>query len=178
MRSPAGNGGWRHLSRDALQGYNRQQHGIFGNRFQEGSNMKAVICEEPGRLVLIERPRPEPKPGEVAVRIRRVGICGTDFHIFGGQHPFLEYPRVMGHELSGTVESVPEGSALSPRAERLYRALPELRALRGLPQGHHQCLPEHPRAGRTLRRRHGRGPVRSGTQRRFRSARRRSTMRP
>ena len=76
--------------------------------------MRAVICEEPGRLALIERPRPEPKPGEVSVRIRRVGVCGTDFHIFGGKHPFLEYPRVMGHELSGTVETAPEGSALSP----------------------------------------------------------------
>ena len=76
--------------------------------------MKAVICEEPGRLALIERPRPEPKPGEVSVRIRRVGVCGTDFHIFGGKHPFLEYPRVMGHELSGTVETAPKGSALTP----------------------------------------------------------------
>ena len=76
--------------------------------------MKAVICEAPGRLALIERPRPEPKPGEVSVRIRRIGICGTDFHIFGGQHPFLEYPRVMGHELSGTVETASRGSALSP----------------------------------------------------------------
>ncbi|MDP4022971.1 zinc-binding alcohol dehydrogenase family protein [Methylobacterium sp. NEAU 140] len=76
--------------------------------------MKAVICEEPGRLAVVERPRPEPAAGEVLVRIRRVGVCGTDFHIFAGKHPFLEYPRVMGHELSGTVEAAPEGSALAP----------------------------------------------------------------
>lgn len=76
--------------------------------------MKAVICETPGRLAMIDRPQPEPAPGEVLVHIRRIGVCGTDFHIFGGKHPFLEYPRVMGHELSGTVERVPEGSALSP----------------------------------------------------------------
>ena len=79
--------------------------------------MKAVICETPGRLAMIDRPRPEPAASDVLVRIRRVGICGTDFHIFGGKHPFLEYPRVMGHELSGTVERVPEGSALSPGQE-------------------------------------------------------------
>ncbi len=76
--------------------------------------MKALICEEPGRLALISRPEPVPGPDEVLVRIRHVGICGTDFHIFGGKHPYLEYPRVMGHELSGTVETAPEGSGLNP----------------------------------------------------------------
>lgn len=76
--------------------------------------MKALICQEPGRLALIERPEPRRGAGEVLVRIRHVGICGTDFHIFGGHHPFLEYPRVMGHELSGTVEEAPEDSALRP----------------------------------------------------------------
>jgi 2-desacetyl-2-hydroxyethyl bacteriochlorophyllide A dehydrogenase len=75
--------------------------------------MKALICEGPGRLSLISRPEPVPGEGEVLVRIRRVGICGTDFHIFQGKHPFLEYPRVMGHELSGTVESAPAGSGLT-----------------------------------------------------------------
>ena len=76
--------------------------------------MKAMICERPGSLAIIDRPRPEPAEGEVLVRVRRVGVCGTDFHIFGGKHPFLEYPRVMGHELSGTLERVPAGGALSP----------------------------------------------------------------
>ena len=76
--------------------------------------MKAVVCEEPGRLVLIDKPTPEPKAGEVLVRIRRVGICGTDFHILSGKHPFLQYPRVMGHELSGTIERAPAGSSLVP----------------------------------------------------------------
>jgi 2-desacetyl-2-hydroxyethyl bacteriochlorophyllide A dehydrogenase len=53
----------------------------------------------------------------VLVRIRRVGVCGTDFHIFGGKHPYLEYPRVMGHELSGTVEQAPADSAFAPGQE-------------------------------------------------------------
>lgn len=81
--------------------------------------MKALICDEPGRLSVISRPEPVPGPGEALIRIRRVGICGTDFHIFQGKHPFLEYPRVMGHELSGTVESAPEGSGLT-RGEAVY----------------------------------------------------------
>ncbi|SMO91608.1 zinc-binding alcohol dehydrogenase family protein [Paracoccus laeviglucosivorans] len=76
--------------------------------------MKALICNEPGSLALIDRPAPLRGDAEVLVRIRHVGICGTDFHIFGGKHPFLEYPRVMGHELSGTVQEAPEGSDLKP----------------------------------------------------------------
>lgn len=75
--------------------------------------MKALVCDEPGRLRLAKRPEPTRADGEVLVRIRHVGICGTDFHIFGGRHPFLDYPRVMGHELSGTVEKTPTGSALT-----------------------------------------------------------------
>jgi 2-desacetyl-2-hydroxyethyl bacteriochlorophyllide A dehydrogenase len=74
--------------------------------------MKALVCIEPGRLALEDRTDPVRAEGEVKVRIRHVGICGTDFHIFGGKHPFLEYPRVMGHELSGTVEEAPSGSSL------------------------------------------------------------------
>jgi len=65
--------------------------------------MKAVLCVEPGRLEIVERPLPEPDGRLVPVEIRAIGICGTDFHIFEGKHPFLEYPRVMGHELSGIV---------------------------------------------------------------------------
>lgn len=81
--------------------------------------MRALICDEPGKLSLIERDVPRPAAGEVLVRIRRVGICGTDFHIFQGKHPFLEYPRVMGHELSGTVED-PNGSARLAAGETVY----------------------------------------------------------
>lgn len=76
--------------------------------------MKALICDEPGLLRVVERPEPVAAEGEAIVRIRRVGICGTDYHIFQGKHPFLEYPRVMGHELSGIVDSAPAGSGLAP----------------------------------------------------------------
>jgi 2-desacetyl-2-hydroxyethyl bacteriochlorophyllide A dehydrogenase len=65
--------------------------------------MRAVSCAAPGQLALIDIARPELQPGWVRVAIRHIGICGTDYHIFEGTHPFLEYPRIMGHELSGTV---------------------------------------------------------------------------
>ncbi len=50
----------------------------------------ALVCTKPGELVIAQRPAPIPLAGEVLVRPRRVGICGTDYHIFEGKHPFLE----------------------------------------------------------------------------------------
>ena len=47
----------------------------------------------------------------MVLRVRRMGVCGTDLHIFQGKHPYLEYPRVMGHELSGEVAAAGHGSA-------------------------------------------------------------------
>lgn len=66
--------------------------------------MRAVVCVEPGRLDLVERQAPTALvQGEVRLSISHVGICGTDYHIFEGKHPFLEYPRIMGHEISARV---------------------------------------------------------------------------
>lgn len=65
--------------------------------------MKAISCAAPGQLALVEIDPPVPQPGWVRVGIRHIGICGTDYHIFEGTHPFLQYPRIMGHELSGEV---------------------------------------------------------------------------
>ena len=75
--------------------------------------MDVVICERPGALVAERRPTPTPAPNEVLVRVRRVGVCGTDMHIFRGVQPFLTYPRVMGHEVSGEVVQSPEHSTLT-----------------------------------------------------------------
>ena len=77
--------------------------------------MRALICSEPGHLALIDRPEPgPPPPGWAKVRISHVGICGTDYHIFDGKHPFLAYPRIMGHEASATVIEAGESVTLSP----------------------------------------------------------------
>ncbi|MGB3335562.1 MAG: zinc-binding alcohol dehydrogenase family protein [Devosia sp.] len=65
--------------------------------------MRAISCTAPGELALVDIERPELKPGWVRVGIRHIGICGTDYHIYEGKHPFLQYPRIMGHELSGVV---------------------------------------------------------------------------
>lgn len=76
--------------------------------------MKAVVCRSPGELVLEDRAEPgAPPPGWALVKVGHVGICGTDYHIFEGKHPFLAYPRVMGHEVSGTVIGAGDGTALA-----------------------------------------------------------------
>jgi 2-desacetyl-2-hydroxyethyl bacteriochlorophyllide A dehydrogenase len=69
--------------------------------------MDVVVCSKPGEVVAVKRPVPVPREGEILIRVRRVGVCGTDMHIIRGTQPYLEYPRVMGHEVSGTVESAP-----------------------------------------------------------------------
>jgi 2-desacetyl-2-hydroxyethyl bacteriochlorophyllide A dehydrogenase len=79
--------------------------------------MKAVLCIEPGRLETVERPAPADIPaGWVRVAVSHVGICGTDYHIFEGKHPFLEYPRVMGHEVSAVVLDANGATGLSKGA--------------------------------------------------------------
>lgn len=75
--------------------------------------MRAILCREPFALERVERPEPVAGAGEVLVRMRRVGLCGTDYHIFAGNQPFLSYPRVMGHELAGEIAAVPTGSSLT-----------------------------------------------------------------
>jgi 2-desacetyl-2-hydroxyethyl bacteriochlorophyllide A dehydrogenase len=67
----------------------------------------SLVCVEPGRLRVERRPAPRRAPDHALVRPLRVGICGTDFHIFEGKHPFLQYPRVMGHELAVEVIEAP-----------------------------------------------------------------------
>lgn len=72
--------------------------------------MKAIVCEEPRVFKPINKENPQLEKGKAIVNIKRIGICGTDLHAFTGNQPFFEYPRVLGHELSGVIESVDENS--------------------------------------------------------------------
>jgi len=72
--------------------------------------MKAICITEPGKIEVLEREMPRVSaPDDVLIRVRCVGICGSDVHIFHGQNPFAVYPRVWGHEFTGTVEAVGSG---------------------------------------------------------------------
>lgn len=63
--------------------------------------MKSLICVSPGRFEYREIAKPKLNKEEALIRIRRIGICGTDLHAFEGTQPFFDYPRILGHELAG-----------------------------------------------------------------------------
>src|SRR5579862_9446245 len=79
--------------------------------------MKTIILEEPGRFALAQTESPAgTPPGHALVRVRRVGVCGTDLHAFEGTQPFFSYPRILGHELGVEIVEVnaPGNTALQP----------------------------------------------------------------
>jgi 2-desacetyl-2-hydroxyethyl bacteriochlorophyllide A dehydrogenase len=73
--------------------------------------MKTLVLETPGHLRLTETPEPAspPKPGWALVRVRRIGVCGTDIHAFNGKQPFFNYPRILGHELGVEIAEIGAG---------------------------------------------------------------------
>jgi threonine dehydrogenase-like Zn-dependent dehydrogenase len=74
--------------------------------------MKQIVLRAPGEFVERQVVRPSALAGEALVRMRRVGVCGSDFHALAGRHPIYTYPRVLGHELAGEiVETDPMASS-------------------------------------------------------------------
>lgn len=72
--------------------------------------MKVITLNNPGQFSMGETDAPDaPNPGEVLVRVHRVGICGTDIHAYRGKMPFITYPRILGHELGVEVVAVGAG---------------------------------------------------------------------
>ncbi|NLH70307.1 MAG: zinc-binding alcohol dehydrogenase family protein [Brooklawnia sp.] len=77
--------------------------------------MRAVQVTAPGRIEVVEVPRPQPGPGEALLRIKYAGVCGSDLQTFTGNQPFATYPRVPGHEFSAEVIEVNgEAEGLAP----------------------------------------------------------------
>lgn len=68
--------------------------------------MKALNVIAPHKLEIIEFEIPEPGPGEVLIKTGAATICHTDHYIISGNHPFVKYPAIPGHEFSGTVVAV------------------------------------------------------------------------
>lgn len=71
--------------------------------------IRQVVVNAPGVVEIHRAQRPAPGPGEVLVRMRAVGICGSDVHAFHGRHPFVSLPYHPGHEVVGTIESAGPG---------------------------------------------------------------------
>jgi 2-desacetyl-2-hydroxyethyl bacteriochlorophyllide A dehydrogenase len=65
--------------------------------------IKTLVCTTPGQLAYGQVEMPVLAKNTSILKIKRIGICGTDLHAFQGNQPFLEYPRILGHELAGEV---------------------------------------------------------------------------
>jgi 2-desacetyl-2-hydroxyethyl bacteriochlorophyllide A dehydrogenase len=65
--------------------------------------MKLLVCTEPGKLSYTTKEIPQLQSGNTLLKIKRIGICGTDLHAFDGTQPYFTYPRILGHELAAEV---------------------------------------------------------------------------
>jgi 2-desacetyl-2-hydroxyethyl bacteriochlorophyllide A dehydrogenase len=68
--------------------------------------MKTLVCTKPGEFKYLTAEPPQLQRDHAIIKIRRIGICGTDLHAFEGTQPYFEYPRILGHELSGELIAV------------------------------------------------------------------------
>ncbi|HEX6847862.1 MAG TPA: zinc-binding alcohol dehydrogenase family protein [Chitinophagaceae bacterium] len=68
--------------------------------------MKALVCEKPGLFRYIEKVKPLMQENHAVLKIKRIGICGTDLHAFEGTQPFFNYPRILGHELAAEIVDI------------------------------------------------------------------------
>jgi len=73
------------------------------------AKMRAAVVHEPGRVRIEDVDKPEPGPGQVVVKIKATGICGSDVDGYLGRHPWISYPIILGHECAGVVDTVGDG---------------------------------------------------------------------
>lgn len=71
--------------------------------------MKAAVVRKTNDFLIEDRPIPEPKAGQVLIRVHACGVCHSDLEVLLGHFPFATYPVVPGHEVAGTVEKVGSG---------------------------------------------------------------------
>lgn len=76
----------------------------------EGTMLKQVMTA-PGEIRFDTVPIPCPQPGQVLVRMKRIGVCGSDIHVCHGKHPYTSYPVTQGHEVSGQIAELGEGAS-------------------------------------------------------------------
>lgn len=68
--------------------------------------MKQAVMTSPGHIIIRDVKKPMIEPHQVLVAMKRIGVCGSDIHVYHGKHPYTSYPVVQGHEVAGVVEQV------------------------------------------------------------------------
>ena len=71
--------------------------------------MLQAVMFSPGEIIFRNVKKPIPQANEVLIQIKRIGICGSDIHVYHGLHPYTQYPIVQGHEVSGIIAEVGAG---------------------------------------------------------------------
>ncbi|MFN8519687.1 MAG: zinc-binding alcohol dehydrogenase family protein [Chloroflexota bacterium] len=70
--------------------------------------MRRLVTTAPSVLELSDGPEPTVGPGEALLAIEAVGICGSDIHLYTGDHPYSRFPTIQGHEFAGRIISLPD----------------------------------------------------------------------
>ncbi|MBO5565242.1 MAG: alcohol dehydrogenase catalytic domain-containing protein [Lachnospiraceae bacterium] len=70
--------------------------------------MLQQVMTKPGEITFREIDIPKPTADQVLVKIKRIGVCGSDIHVYHGTHPYTSYPVTQGHEVSGQIVEVGE----------------------------------------------------------------------
>jgi 2-desacetyl-2-hydroxyethyl bacteriochlorophyllide A dehydrogenase len=81
--------------------------------------MKAILIDAPKYISSMEVPDPERTAGDVLIKVRGMGICGSDIGAYKGINPLVTYPRIIGHEIAGEVLEVPSGETTLAPGDRV-----------------------------------------------------------
>src|SRR5579859_1156032 len=65
--------------------------------------MRALVIRRPGEALIENVPEPEPQAGQALLRVRMVGLCGSDLNSYRGKNPLVTFPRIPGHEIAATI---------------------------------------------------------------------------
>lgn len=74
----------------------------------EKKTMKQQVMTAPGEICFRKVDIPKPGPDQVLVKIKRIGVCGSDIHVYHGMHPYTKYPVTQGHEVSAQIVALGE----------------------------------------------------------------------
>lgn len=77
--------------------------------------MKSAVTTQPGRMEIRDTDVPRPAAGEALIQVDAVGLCGSDFHLYTGDHPYAHFPQVQGHEIIGSVLGYAPGGPSGPQ---------------------------------------------------------------
>ncbi len=105
--------------------------------------MRQVETVAPGRMRLTTGPVPSPGPGQAVVTVELVGLCGSDYHLYNGTHPYAHFPQVQGHELVGLVAAYgPDTTGPAPGTRVVVEPLVACERCFACRRGRYNCCSE------------------------------------